>query len=100
MNQLTLQDVLDRGLTMRTLNRWIAHGHLQPGRHGHGKPREWPQQELQIAALMIRLTEGGLTTGVAAIIARAHIADGGRPLIKLAHGLVIAIDTDLLKETA
>ncbi|MFI6793638.1 hypothetical protein ACIBG4_40540 [Nonomuraea sp. NPDC050383] len=95
---LTLQDVLARGLTTRTLTRWIAQGHLRPRLGGHGKARHWPQHELQIADLMLRLTDGGLTTGVAALIARTHIAGDRLPLIKLAPGLVLAIDTDLLTE--
>ncbi|GAA3172745.1 MerR family transcriptional regulator [Nonomuraea roseoviolacea] len=94
---LTLQEVLDRGLTPRTLNYWIDRGLLRPSTWGHGIRRDWPQTELQVADLMRRLVAAGLTADVAALVARAHL--GGRPLIKLAPGIVIAIDTDLLQET-
>jgi DNA-binding transcriptional MerR regulator len=93
---LTLQDVHDRGLTYRRLDHWTRAGYLHPHQQGGtGNVRAWPQTELQIADLMRRLVEAGLTAGVAAIAARAH--HNGRPLVKLAAGVVLAIDTDLLE---
>lgn len=97
MPDLTLQTVLDRGLTERQLVYWVDNGLLHPVARGRGTPRHWPQLELQVADLMRRLVDAGLTPGVAAIAARAH--HNGRPLVRLAPGVVLAIDTDLLAET-
>ena len=94
---LTLQQVVDRGLTPRTLAYWVDSGFLHPVTHGRGNPRHWPPRELEVADLMRRLVDAGLTAGVAALTARAAIEE--RPLIKLAPGIVLAIDTDLLKES-
>lgn len=96
MKPLTLQNLLDRGLDMRTLERWIELGYLRPVKRGRGTPREWPPAELAAADLMRRLTEAGISHGVASIAARAH--QTGRPIIRLATGVVLAIDTDLLAE--
>lgn len=90
----TLQQVLDRGLDTRTLAYWIDQQFIHPIPRGRGNPRHWPARELQVADLMRRLTEAGLTAGAAAIAARNHL--DGRPLVRLARGLVLAIDTDLL----
>jgi DNA-binding transcriptional MerR regulator len=96
-NHLTLSDVLARGLTYRRLDHWTRAGYLHPHQQGGtGNVRAWPQTELAIADLMRRLVEAGLTAGVAAIAARHHL--NGRPLVKLAAGVVLAIDTDLLAQ--
>jgi len=91
---LTLQAVLDRGLTYRRLDHWTRQGWLQPTRFSRN--REWPQRELRIADLMRRLTDAGLTPEAAAQAARAH--EDGRALVRLAPGVVLAIDTDLLTD--
>jgi DNA-binding transcriptional MerR regulator len=97
MKPLTLQDVHARGLTYRRLDHWTRAGYLHPHHQGGtGNTRTWPAGELAIADLMRRLIDAGLTTGVAAIAARAH--HNGRPLVKLAAGVVLAIDTDLLAQ--
>lgn len=98
MPDLTLQQVLDRGLDQRTLERWIELGHLHPAKLGRGTPRHWTHTELQVADLMWRLVDAGLTAGVAAIAARAHL--DGRPLVRLAPGVVLAIDTSILEDVA
>ncbi|MGW4791191.1 MerR family transcriptional regulator [Nonomuraea sp. NPDC004297] len=95
---LTLQAVLEHGLTYRRLDHWTRAGYLHPAHAGGtGHTREWPQTELQVADLMRRLVDAGLTVDVAALAARAHL--GGRPIVKLAPGVVLAIDLDLLAET-
>lgn len=96
---LTLQQVTARNLTYRRLDWWVRVGYLHPHHQGGtGNTRTWPARELQVADLMRRLVEAGLTAGVAAIAARAHL--DGRPLVRLAPGLVLAIDTDLLEGTS
>lgn len=97
MNPLTWQDVRDRGLTYRQLDHWVRSGYLHPIQHGgSGHARTWPQTELQVADLMRRLVDAGLTAGAAAIAARDHV--DGRPVVRLAPGIVLAIDTDLLAD--
>lgn len=98
MKPLTLQDVLDRGLDQRTLEHWIELRYLHPAKLGRGTPREWPQRELEVADLIRRLVAAGLTAGVAAIAARAHL--DGRPVVRLAPGVVLAIDTSILEEAS
>jgi DNA-binding transcriptional MerR regulator len=93
----TLDQVLKRGLTYRQLDHWTRRGWLRPAHTGGtGNARAWSQAELQIADLMRRLVAAGLTPEAAARAARTH--QDGRPLVKLAPGLVLAIDTDLLSE--
>ncbi|MET8864649.1 MerR family transcriptional regulator [Nonomuraea sp. NPDC004580] len=94
---LTLQQVLDRGLDVRTLEYWIARRLLRPVAYGHGVPRQWPPDELHVADLMRRLTAAGFTAEAAARVARNHLE--GRPLVPLGDGLALAIDTDLPAET-
>ncbi|MDP4501027.1 MerR family transcriptional regulator [Nonomuraea turcica] len=94
MSELTLQQLLDHGLTLRQLEHWVARDLLRPITFGHGVPRQWPQEELRVADLMRRLVTAGFTAEAAARAARAHLA--GRPLVPLVPGVVLAIDTDLL----
>jgi DNA-binding transcriptional MerR regulator len=92
---LTIQDVLKRGATYRQIDHWARQGWIRPiHRGGTGHNREWPQTELQIADLMRRLLCAGLTVDVAALVARTAIER--QPLVKLAPGITLAIDTDLL----
>jgi DNA-binding transcriptional MerR regulator len=93
---LTLDEVLARGLPARTIEHWIFLGLLRPVHRGRGTPRVWPQDELQIADLMGRLVDAGLTPQSAARAARSHVE--GRPIVRLAPGVTLAIDTDLLAE--
>jgi DNA-binding transcriptional MerR regulator len=88
---LTLQQVLDRGLTYRRLDHWARQGWLQPDHDGGtGHRRDWPQTELQVADLMARLVEAGLTVDVAALVARARV--NGRTTMRLAFGITLTID--------
>lgn len=99
--RLTLEQVLKNGLTYRRLDHWTRVGYLRPARRGGtgtGHVRQWPQEELQVADLMRRLVDAGLTAGVAAIAARSHL--DGRPVVRLAPGITLAIDTDLLEDVA
>jgi DNA-binding transcriptional MerR regulator len=94
---LTLQDVLDRGLTQRQITHWVDEKLLHPTTHGRGRPREWPQRELQVADLTRTLLDAGLTLYVAAMAARTHLAGHA---VRLAPGIVLAIDVDLPEEAA
>lgn len=61
------------GLTYRQLDWWTTQGYLQPSTPagvGSGNARDWPDDELRIAALMGRLTKAGVTACVAARLAR------------------------------
>jgi DNA-binding transcriptional MerR regulator len=93
---LTLEDVLNRGLTQRQLDRWVDEKLLHPVVRGRGRAREWPQRELQIADLMRRLTDGGLNLYVAAVAARGHLAS--HP-VRLGPGITLLVDADLHAET-
>lgn len=89
MPELTLQDVLDRGLTQRQLTRWIDEKLLHPTTRGQGRPREWPQRELEVADLTRILTGAGINLWVAAMAARAHLAGH---TVRLAPGVELAIN--------
>jgi hypothetical protein len=88
---LTLQTLLDRGLTQRQLTRWIDEKLLHPTTHGQGRPREWPQRELEVADLTRILTGAGINLWVAAMAARAHLAGH---TVRLAPGVELTIDMD------
>lgn len=91
MPDLTLQDVLDRGLPYARLDRWARTGHLKPDHDGGtGNNRHWPLVELQVAAVMWQLVEAGLTAGVAAFQARAAV--NGNHTTQLAPGITLTID--------
>jgi hypothetical protein len=88
---LTLQTLLDRGLPYARIDRWARTGHLKPDHDGGtGNNRHWPQQELQVAAVMWQLVEGGLAAGVAALMARRAVTTG-HPVV-LAPGVTLTID--------
>jgi DNA-binding transcriptional MerR regulator len=94
---ITLDEILKKGLTYRQLDHWTRRGWLRPQHDGGtGNARVWPETELRIADLMRRLTRAGIAPEQAAQAARAH--QEGRALVRLAPGIVLAIDTDLLSE--
>lgn len=95
MPELTLQDVLDRGLTLRQVEHWVNEKLLHPVTRGRGRPREWPQRELRVADLTRILVDAGLNLYVAAMAARAHLA--GHP-VRLAPGITLAIEVDHLSK--
>ncbi|UBU10010.1 MerR family transcriptional regulator [Nonomuraea gerenzanensis] len=72
--QLTFQQVIDRGLSLRAVAYWIDRGYLHPITRGRGTAREWPQVELQVADLMRRLCDAGFTPAAASVIARTYAA--------------------------
>ena len=62
-------------VSYRQLDYWARQGYLQPLGEGHGpgSQRSWPDSELQIAVLMRRLIDAGLTVARAAEVARALV---------------------------
>lgn len=59
------------GATFRRLDHWVRRGYLKPeGGDGSGRPRVWPEREVQVAVAMVRYIEAGLTVQAAADAAR------------------------------
>jgi DNA-binding transcriptional MerR regulator len=75
------------GISYRRLDYWTRHGYLRPGTNGSGSGyrRQWPDDELAVAALMARLVGAGLVLDVAARIARAAVESG-----QLTHYVLLA----------
>lgn len=93
MKSLTLQAVIDGGLTYRKIDYWTRKGWLQPAHEGGtGHNRDWPQTELQVADMMGRLVDAGIAVDIAALAARARVA--GRKTILLGYGITLTIDDE------
>jgi len=78
-------------ITYRQLDYWVRQGYLyptnpQPG--SGGGLRQFPANELAVAALMSRLVAAGLTVKAAAVTARAK---GSDPWVDLGPGLRLEI---------
>jgi hypothetical protein len=76
------------GLTHRRLDYWARRGFLTPvngATPGSGYDRQWPESELAVAAMMLRLTHAGLNLEAAHRVAR----DGD---LTLAPGIRLVID--------
>jgi hypothetical protein len=65
------------GLTYRQLDYWTRVGYLRAAdpTPGTGQAREWPEMEVVVAALMLRLLQAGLVLAVAARVAREQSYD-------------------------
>lgn len=65
--------------TQRQLDYWTKRGYLRPQvvSPGSGVAREWPIREREIARLMKRLVDAGLTVALAARVARQHTQHRG-----------------------
>ncbi len=82
----TAPDFIRAGLTYRRLDVWTSKGWLRPENGlnpGSGRERRYPHSELQIGALMVRLTDEGVEVETAARIARDR-AEGAATLRRLA----------------
>lgn len=66
----TTNDLLTEGLTARQLHYWIMSGYLNVDRPGSGVSLDWPPEEARVARMMHVLTKAGMTTKVAAGVAR------------------------------
>lgn len=89
---VTLDDMLDTGLTFRQIDYWARRGYLRPDQssQGTGYPRRWPAVERSIAQLMARLIEGGISVDVAASTARRAI-EQGLDEVTLADGITLTV---------
>jgi DNA-binding transcriptional MerR regulator len=61
------------GLTYRQLDRWTSQRYLQPEQptgHGSGHAYVWPLAELEVARMMARLVQLGISAQRAARVAR------------------------------
>ena len=94
-------DLIHRtGATYRRLDWWVRQGFLFPvrgeGEDGSGYERRWPELELEVAALMTRLTAAGFCTAAAAQIARevvVPVAYAGQPIAAIvAPGIRVVIE--------
>lgn len=59
------------GATYRQLDHWCRRGYLAPGTPGTGYVRDWPESEIRVAALMVKMTAAGIPPKVAEKVARA-----------------------------
>lgn len=82
------------GATYRQLDHWVRRGWLHPTdpAPGNGYRRDWPHLEMQVAALMRRLTAAGININVAARLARA-LAGNGAWTVELGPGLLLTVQT-------
>jgi hypothetical protein len=65
------------GATYRQLDYWIRQGYLRGiGMEGSGTIRDYPDAEVEIAAIIVRLLAAGLVLPVAAAVARTVIETG------------------------
>lgn len=70
----TLDEMLATGATYRQLDYWVRRGWLTPGRDrdsprgapGSGYARVWTERDRRVAALIVRLSESGLSVPAAA----------------------------------
>lgn len=76
------------GITTRQLNYWVYRGLLHPTdpAPGSGRPREWPDSEIEIGRRMGRLARAGLPLEWSAAFARDGWPDG-----QLAPGIWVRV---------
>jgi hypothetical protein len=77
------------GVSYRRLDYWARCGYLHPDGNGAGcgTSRRWPQVEVDIAALMVRLIDAGFVVPAAAALARDAVEAWGT----LSHDCIGAI---------
>jgi hypothetical protein len=91
----TVHDLTAAGLTPRQADHWTRKGWLRADNAecGSGYTRTWPNKEVAIAALMVRLTNAGMFAEVAHSVARAFVwgwVDGSH--VPIGPGLCLHID--------
>lgn len=84
------RDFIQVGLTYRQVDFWTTRGYLRADEAspGCGNNRTWPQSEVRIAELMVRLTDAGLTVEAAHRAARGFGFDGRA---ELAPGVLVEV---------
>ena len=89
---LDMADMLSAGVTARQLDHWARRGYLRAteAAPGYGHPRKWPHVEYDVARLMVRLIDAGLTVDVAATTARVAIEHRLEEVV-LADGIKITV---------
>jgi DNA-binding transcriptional MerR regulator len=87
----TLPDLAALGLTYRQLDFWVRKGYLSAATPGSGKRRTWSDDELAIAAHMVRLISCGFTVARAAEIARGRSPHGACTFLTLGDGIHLLI---------
>jgi hypothetical protein len=81
-----LDTVLRRtGATYRQLDHWCTRKYIRPGNPGTGTSREWPESEIKVAQLMVRMTAAGIPPRLAVRIARA----GGN--LEIGPGITVVV---------
>jgi DNA-binding transcriptional MerR regulator len=78
------------GITYRQLNHWTVRGLLRPEERQRNRPgvdREWSRAEADMARVIGRLTDAGLTLDVAAKVARS-----GQPRYEIGPGVWIEVN--------
>jgi hypothetical protein len=66
------------GASYRQLDHWVRQGYLRVQQHGPGSghARQWPDEEVRVAAVMARLTAAGLPPALAERVARGDYEIG------------------------
>jgi hypothetical protein len=92
----TVHDLTAAGLTPRQADHWTRKGWLRADNAecGSGRARTWPDGEVAIATLMVRLTSAGLFAEVAHQIARHRQFFGVPPGAESQVGLGVWLRID------
>lgn len=91
VTDITLARVLERtGATYRQVDYWIRAGYLKVDSWGSGVWRSWPEPEIEIARLIVKLTAGGLALATAARVARECV-EHGEVSVMLTEGVWIEV---------
>lgn len=83
------------GITYRQLDYWTNRGFLRSTNTatGRGRPRQYHRVEQHVAAVMARLTAGGIPATAAAVYARDYV-ERGITTFTLGGGITLKITPD------
>jgi hypothetical protein len=89
---VSYDDMLDAGLTARQVDYWARKNYLRPVQvaTGHGVPRQWPAVERDVARVMVRLINAGLSVDVAAGSARLAV-EQDKAVISIGDGISLSL---------
>ena len=84
----TSNDLIKIGLHPSRISKWCQDGYLHPdiAKPGSGQSRSFPDGEVKVAAIMVRLVNAGLRVKMAERIARS-----GLERCEIAPGIVIEV---------